>query len=538
MKCLFFFHLECSFFCFFASMSGSTILWVLIGYFSLLLVISLITSRKATNATFFQGNRQSHWFLVAFGMVGASLSGVTFISVPGWVGTTHWHYYQMVLGYIVGYILIAQVLLPIYYKLELTSIYTYLRDRLGHYAYKTGAFYFLLSRTLGAAFRLFLVAGVLQLFVFDELQVPFWLTVTITLGLIWVYTFRGGIRTIVFTDTLQTALMLLATFLTIALIGQELDMGIGGMASLVANSGFSEVFNWNWQDSTFFPKHFIGGALVAATMTGLDQDMMQKNLSCRSLGEAQKNIRWQAFLFPAVNIFFLSMGVLLTLFIMVQYQQQTGITMDMTTGMQPVEAIHAMGQQTNTDITYLNEQGQMAVRTDYIFPMVALRQLPAIVGIIFLIGLIAAAYSSADSALTALTTSFCIDFLGYDPKSLPQSVRIGVHVGISIVLLGLILLMEAWGNQAVIGRIFTAATYTYGPLLGLFTFGIFTKRIVFDKWVPLVCIVAPVLCYLLKTYEANLMGGYQFGYEMLGINGILTFIGLWLLSKPQSSPNG
>lgn len=519
-------------------MTGSTILWVLIGYFTLLLVISLITSRKATNATFFQGNRQSHWFLVAFGMVGASLSGVTFISVPGWVGTTHWHYYQMVLGYIVGYLLIAQLLLPIYYRLELTSIYTYLSTRLGYYAYKTGAFYFLLSRTLGAAFRLFLVAGVLQLFVFDELQVPFWLTVTITLTLIWVYTFRGGIRTIVFTDTLQTALMLLATFLTIGLIGKELNLGPGSMASWVVQSGFSEIFNWNWQDSTFFPKHFIGGALVAVTMTGLDQDMMQKNLSCRSLPEAQKNIRWQAFLFPAVNIFFLAMGVLLTLFIMVQYQQQTGAAIDLSTGTQPVDAIHHIGNQTQTDIAYVNDQGDLAIRTDYIFPMVALRQLPAIVGIIFLIGLIAAAYSSADSALTALTTSFCIDFLGYSPEVLPQRIRIGVHVAISGVLLGLILLMEAWGNQAVIGRIFTAATYTYGPLLGLFSFGIFTQRKVTDKWVPLVCIVAPVACYLLKTYEGNLLGGYQFGYEMLGINGALTFVGLWLISKPQLSTDG
>lgn len=516
-------------------MSGSTILWVLIGYFTLLLVISLITSRKATNQTFFQGNRQSHWFLVAFGMVGASLSGVTFISVPGWVGTTHWHYYQMVLGYIIGYLLIAQVLLPIYYRLELTSIYTYLEQRLGHYAYKTGAFYFLLSRTLGAAFRLFLVAGVLQLFVFDELGVPFWFTVTLTLALIWVYTFRGGIRTIVFTDTLQTGLMLIATFLTIILIGKELDTGVWGMAKMVASSGYAEIFNWNWQDPTFFPKHFIGGALVAATMTGLDQDMMQKNLSCRSLPEAQKNIRWQAILFPTVNIFFLSMGVLLLLYTISLQMGPDAMAKFSATGTMPVEAIDQMGASTQTDLTYTREDGTRGVQTDYLFPMIALRQLPAIVGIIFLIGLIAAAYSSADSALTALTTSFCIDFLGYSPTSLPQYVRIGVHVAISLVLLLLILLMEAWGNQAVIGRIFTAATYTYGPLLGLFTFGIFTKRMVQDRWVPIVCIAAPVLCYLLKDNQALLLGDYQFGYEMLGLNGALTFLGLWLISNPQKT---
>lgn len=518
-------------------MSGTTILWVLAGYFTLLLIISLLTSRKATNATFFQGNRQSHWFLVAFGMVGASLSGVTFISVPGWVGTTHWYYYQMVLGYIVGYILIAQVLLPIYYRLSLTSIYTYLEGRFGYYAYKTGAFYFMLSRTLGAAFRLFLVAGVLHLFVFADLHVPFWATVTLTLALIWVYTFRGGIRTIVFTDTLQTALMLLATLLTIVLIGKELDEGLGGMVQLVADSGFSGMFNWHWQEASFFPKHFIGGALVAVTMTGLDQDMMQKNLSCRSLAAAQKNMRWQAFLFPAVNIFFLSMGVLLTLYIMVEYQQATGAPIDLATGTLPIEAIQYIGEQTQTDITYLAANGETAVRTDYIFPMVALRMLPAAVGLIFLIGLIAAAYSSADSALTALTTSFCIDFLGYRPDSLPQRVRIGVHIGVSVVLLLLILGMEAWGNQAVIGRIFTAATYTYGPLLGLFAFGIFTRRQVKDKAVPIISIVAPTLCFLLKTYESSIVGDYQFGYEMLGLNGALTFLGLWVFSSPSTVTN-
>ena len=519
-------------------MNPTTLLLVLAGYFGLLLLISILTSRKATNQTFFKGNSKSPWFLVAFGMIGASLSGVTFISVPGWVGTTHWYYYQMVLGYIVGYIIIAQVLLPLYYRLELTSIYTYLLDRLGKYSYKTGAFFFLLSRTLGAAFRLFLVAGVLQLFVFDALGVPFWVTVSITLGLIWVYTFRGGIRTIVFTDTLQTGFMLIATFLTIALIGKELGLGLGGMTKLVVHSGFSQIFNWDWSSSSFFPKHFIGGALVAATMTGLDQDMMQKNLSCKSLPDAQKNMRWQAFLFPAVNIFFLSMGVLLTIFIMTQYQQQTGTPMDLTTGTQPVEAIAHIGQQTNTDLAFQKPDGSTGIQTDYLFPMVALRMLPAVVGIIFLIGLIAAAYSSADSALTALTTSFCIDFLGYDPEKLPQRTRILVHVGISLTLLLLILLMNAWGNQAVIGRIFTAATYTYGPLLGLFAFGLLTKRKVRDHLVPIVCIAAPTICYFLKLYEGTLFGSYQFGYEMLGVNGLITFAGLWLIAHPSSSQHG
>lgn len=498
-------------------MSPALILSLIAGYFTLLLLISYRTSRNSDNATFFLGNRKSPWFLVAFGMIGASLSGATFISVPGWVASQSWHYYQIVLGYIGGYFIIAHVLMPIYYRLRLTSIYGYLQDRLGFWSYKTGAAFFLLSRTAGASCRLFLVAMVLHLFIFQQWNVPFAITVLTTIVLIWIYTFRGGIKTIVWTDTLQTAFMLIAMILTIVLIGKELGWGFGEMVNQVASSSMSNIFDWDPNSSTFFPKALLAGVFIAATMTGLDQDMMQKNLSCRNLKEGQRNIHWQAILFPLVNVFFLSLGVLLYLFASIKYQAIAG----------------APAPDVSTQMNALGDAvGVQYGGSDDLFPLLALQYLSPVVGAFFVIGLIAAAYSSADSALTSLTTSFCVDFLGMTEQGNRKMTRYTVHVAVSLVLLGMILVLKAADNRTVIDLIFKFASYTYGPLLGLFSFGIFTNRRVTDKFVPIICLLAPTLCYFLQTYSPDILGGYQIGYELLVINGLLTFFGLLIVSKP------
>jgi solute:Na+ symporter, SSS family len=486
-------------------LSPTSILIVFLVYTALLFGISFITSRKANNETFFLGNRKSPWFVVAYGMIGASLSGVTFISVPGWVGTTHFSYMMIVLGYVVGYAVIAGVLLPLYYRLQLTSIYSYLKQRFGFWSYKTGAFYFLVSRIIGASFRMFLVVYILQVFVFEQFAVPFWLTVVIFMLLINLYTFRGGIKTIVWTDTLQTTFMLLAVVITIVIVLQHMDVGLFDMIAQVHKSDYSDLFVLDWRSNKFFLKEFIAGMFITITMTGLDQDMMQKNLSCRSLGDAQKNVRTLSFVLVFVNLVFLFLGAVLFL-----YASQMNI------------AIPAL--------------------SDQLFPQIALQYLGPVAGIVFVIGLISAAYSSADSALTALTTSFSIDFLSLDKKSnLTEKQKINiryiVHFCIALVLIGVIVGFRAINDKAIISSLFKFAGYTYGPLLGLFAFGLFSKRNIYDKWVPLIALLSPILTYLLSIYSQDLIPGYKIGFELLIINGGLTFFGLFLVSKKNHTSN-
>jgi Na+/proline symporter len=479
-------------------MGAGVFLIIILLYFSMLIGISFYTSKNADNNSFFIGNKNSSWYLVAFGMIGASLSGVTFISIPGWVGSSQFAYMQTVLGYLVGYFVIATILMPLYYRLNLTSIYSYLEQRFGFWSYKTGAFFFIISRTIGASFRMFLVASVMQFTIFDSLGLPFWLTVVGTILLIWLYTYKGGIKTIVYTDTLQTLFMLVSVVLTIFIIGNQLNLNFTGIVSLVKNSNYSQIFFFTeWQSPNFFWKHFLGGTFIAIAMTGLDQDMMQKNLSCKNIGEAQKNMFWFSLVLVLVNLIFLSLGALLYLY---------------------CEA----------------HQIALPAKSDQLFPMLAMQgYLGSTVAILFVLGLIAAAYSSADSALTALTTSFCIDIINIKKYSTEQqtNIRKWVHVGMSALMFLCILLFKAINNDSVIKELFTIAGYTYGPLLGLYTFGLFTPLNLKDKWVPLVCVVAPLACYLLNSNSANLFNGYQFGFELLLLNGVLTLIGLFIIHQ-------
>ncbi|MEM9051645.1 MAG: sodium:solute symporter [Bacteroidota bacterium] len=484
-------------------MSPTGILLLIAGYFLVLILIARITSKKADNDGFFVGNRKSPWYVVAFGMIGASLSGVTFISVPGWVGSSQFSYMQMVLGYVPGYFVIAFVLLPLYYRLQLTSIYTYLRDRFGRYSYKTGASYFLLSRIIGAAFRLYLVAMVLQLAVFDRigLEVPFAVTVFLTVLLIWLYTFRGGIKTIIWTDTLQTAFMLLAVGISVYSISSSLGLDAKGVVDKVSNSEYCRIFFFDdVNDSRHFLKRFLAGMFITITMTGLDQDMMQKNLSCRNLKDAQKNMITFSLVLVVVNLVFLTLGALLFIF-----SQENGLA--------------------------------IPEKTDELYPLLAVDgYLGPAVGILFVLGLIAAAYSSADSALTALTTSYSIDILEVDKldEKTARKKRTRVHITMSFVLIAVILLFRVINNDSVIAQLFTAAGYTYGPLLGLYAFGLFTKKKVIDRLVPLVAILSPVLSFILDIYSADLFGGYEIGFEILLINGAITYFGLWLLSLQKA----
>lgn len=472
------------------------VLLIISVYFGVLLIISYLTSRGANNDTFFTGNRQSPWYLVAFGMIGASLSGVTFISVPGEVGNSQFSYFQLILGHLVGYAVIALVLMPLYYRLNLVSIYTYLQQRFGFWSYKTGAIFFLISKIIGASFRLFLAAGVLQIALFDAWNVPFWITVTITILLIWLYTFKGGIKTIVWTDTLQTTFMIAAVVISIYLIKNDLNLTFGGLVDTIQSSGYSKIFYWDWQTGKNFFKQFLAGAFIAIVMTGLDQDMMQKNLTCRSLKDAQKNMFSFSVVLVFVNFLFLSLGALLFL-----YATENGI--------------------------------QIPEKTDDLYPMLAMNNFPVIVGVLFLLGVIAAAYSSADSALTGLTTSFCVDIINLGEKAddIQKSTRMKVHIAFSLILLVVILVFSAFNDRSVITAVFLAAGYTYGPLLGLYSFGLFTNLQVRDRWVPIICILSPLLSYLIDIYSEELLGGYRFGFEILLVNGMLTFIGLLLLSK-------
>lgn len=479
-------------------MNPQTVLIVIACYFLLLFVISWLTSRKVTSDTFFTGDRQSPWFLVAFGMIGASLSGVTFISVPGEVGNTNFYYFQVVLGYTLGYFTIAKVLLPLYYRLNLISIYTYLEDRFGFYSYKTGAFFFILSRTLGSSLRVFLVASVLQLILFDSLGIPFWVSVLITVGLIWIYTHRGGIKTVVWTDTLQTFFMLASVVVCIIVVGDKLEFsGISDYFSRISDDSRSAIFNWDWKAGTNFFKQFISGAFITIVMTGLDQDMMQKNLTCRNIGDAQKNMFWFTIILVIVNLLFLGLGVMLYLFAETQ-----GLA--------------------------------LPEKSDELFPFLATQHFPAYAGIIFVLGITAAAYSSADSTLTALTTSFCIDFLEIErkyPKERQVAVRKKVHLAFTFIMFLAILVFHWINDQSVINSVFIIAGYTYGPLLGLYAFGLFTKMKVQDYIVPLLAVAAPLTTFFISSNSERWFWGYKFGFEALILNGLLMFLGLYLFRQ-------
>jgi len=478
-------------------MTPTLILSVFLAYTAMLFIITWITSRKANNDGFFIGNKTSPWFVIAYGMIGASLSGVTFMSVPGWVGSTQFSYMMVVFGYLVGYTVIATVLMPLYYKLNLTSIYTYLDQRFGFWSYKTGAFFFLLSRTIGASFRMFLVVNVLQIFVFDAWGIPFVLTTTIFILLIILYTFKGGIKTIIWTDTLQTTFMLLAVVVSVYLIMKDLNLGFHGLISNIFNGPYSKMIVTDWHDKRFFVKQFLSGAFISIVMTGLDQEMMQKNLSCRNIRDAQKNMFSFSFVLIFVNLLFLILGAVLLV-----YASQKNIP--------------------------------LPTRTDDLFPLIAIKYLSPVAGLVFLVGLISAAYPSADGALTSLTTSFSIDFLRLKDKNLTElqitKIRQRVHIAFAFVLLFVIVIFRIINDRAVIDKLFTVAGYTYGPLLGLYSFGLFSKRQLLDKFVPIVCLLSPIICYVLSENSVAWFNGYKFGFELLILNGLITYIGLWSLS--------
>lgn len=484
-------------------MNSFLILILLLSYFVVLILISYLTSKNDSNQDFFKAGKQSPWYLVAFGMIGASLSGVTFISVPGWVEASQFSYFQVVLGYMVGYFVVAFVLLPVYYKLNLTSIYEYLFHRFGFVSHKTGAFFFFVSRVLGAAFRLYLVAIVLQQFIFDEWNVPFEITVIISILLIWIYTFRGGIKTIVWTDTLQTVFMITAVILSIYFITESLDWTFSEFLVSEELKAYSTIFNTDSiLDKGYFLKSFFGGVFITICMTGLDQDMMQKNLSCKSLKDAQKNMLSFSIVLTLVTFLFLLLGALLFIY----------------------------AKRNNIEIPLLDGQP----KTDLLFPEIALNSgLGITLGITFILGLIAAAYSSADSALTSLTTSFCVDILDMSGKSekAQKSIRKKTHIGMSLLLVLVIISFKYILNSNVIDSLLTVAGYTYGPLLGMFAFGIFTDYKIKDKFVWIVALASVTMVFMLGKIPADDLGGYFIGYELLPINGLLTFIGLILIRR-------
>lgn len=506
-------------------MSASFLLLVILGYFLILFLISFLTGKNSSDDTFFKGNRSSPWYLVAFGMIGASLSGVTFISVPGWVGNSSFSYMQMVLGYLLGYAVIAFVLMPLYYRLNLTSIYGYLERRFGFWSYKTGAFFFLLSRSVGAAARLYLVAMVLDGYVFGPLGIDFIWTVIISIGLIWLYTFRGGIKTVVWTDTLQTLFMLLAAGIAVIAVKDKLGLDFNEMIAQISESDFSKTFVWDSAAGNYFWKQFFSGAFIAIVMTGLDQDMMQKNLTIKSLKDAQLNMVSFSIVLVFVNLVFLALGVMLY-----QYGLNEGIV---------AQEVGANGELTGKLLLGGSDFSLEGARgTDELFPFLAIYALPPVVSLFFILGLIAAAYSSADSALTSLTTSFCVDFLGFEDKDKTFSrskrqIRNFVHLGFSILIFILILLFYRFADKAVIALIFQIAGYTYGPLLGMYAFGLFTRLQVLDKWVPLVCLISPFLAFGFDKLTDGWMG-----FLLILVNGGATFLGMLVLAliRKQRQP--
>jgi SSS family transporter len=483
-------------------MSATLVATIIIIYFLVLILIAQFTSRGADTNTFFTANRQSPWYLVAFGMIGASLSGVTFISVPGNVGKIGFGYFQIVLGYLVGYWVIIGVLMPLYYRLNLVSIYTYLEQRFSFWSYKTGAFFFLVSRTIGSSLRLYLAATVLQLFLFDAWNVPFIVTVAVTIVLIWIYTFRGGIKTIVWTDTFQTLFLISAVAISVYIISQKLGYSFTDLVSLVEESSYSRIFYFDDINSPiYFWKQFLGGAFIAITMTGMDQEIMQKNLTCRNIGEAQKNMFWFSLILVVVNLLFLVLGALLYI-----YSEKNGIT--------------------------------LPASSDDLYPTLALNEFGLVAGIFFLLGIIASSYASADSALAGLTTSFCIDFLNFRNKEEKQKKKekFIVHLAFSLLFLVIILVFREINERSVIDAVLQVAGYTYGPLLGLFSFGILTRRQVRDQLVPVICILSPAISYVISANSVEWLGGYRFSVEILIVNGLITFGGLWLISRPAGKP--
>lgn len=466
------------------------ILILVICYFCLLFGISRWTGRKATNETFYRGNQQSPWYMVAFGMIGASISGVTFVSVPGMVTGIDMTYLQTCLGFIVGYVVVAFALLPLYYRLNLTTIYAYLGKRLGPRSYLTGASFFLLSKTIGAAVRFYVVCIILQRFVFEAMGVPFVLTAIGMVLLIWLYTRKGGMRTLVFTDVLQTSCMYAALLMIIWQVVGDLGMSWGEAVNAVAGDGKSRIFVFDdWMSKQYFWKQFLSGAFIVIVMTGLDQDMMQKNLTCRSLKDAQKNMCTYGVMFVPANLLFLSLGVLLCM-----WYATFGIDMPAT--------------------------------GDELLPVFVERSSPLILSL-FTLGIVAASFSSADSALTALTTSFCVDICR---RQGDERLRKWVHAGMAVVFVVFILSFRALNSTSVIDAIYILCSYTYGPLLGLFAFGLLTKRQINDQMVPYICMASPVICYL-SDWIVGTYTGYRFGYELLMLNGTLTFIGLFLCKR-------
>ncbi len=483
-------------------MNSYTILFIIAAYFGVLLLISYLTGRKNSgNDAFFLGNRQSPWIIVSIGMIGTSLSGVTFVSVPGMVRSIDMTYMQTVLGFFFGYIVIAKILLPLYYKLKLTSIYSYLDGRIGPRSYKTGASFFLLSKIVGAAARLYLVVLILQNYVFSTWNIPFGVTVILSIFLVWLYTYRSGIRTIIWTDTLQALCLLAMLVVIIWQVKDRMGLDLNGMVDTITTSSHFRIFEFHdWHSTQHFVKQFFSGIFITIVMTGLDQDMMQKNLSCKSLKEAQKNMYTYGFAFTPVNFLFLSLGVLLI----------------------------ALADQQQITLPSMN---------DDILPMFCTSgMLGDSILIFFTIGIIAAAFSSADSALTALTTSFCVDILGVEQQEAAKAkrTRLKVHLGISVLFAVIILVFKAVNSRSVIDAIYMIASYTYGPLLGLFAFGLFTKRQPRDTWVPWICIVSPFICFGID-YVVKQVWGYTFSYEMLMLNGALTFGMLWMVSRPMTN---
>ncbi len=480
-------------------MSSTLIISVIISYFLILYVISYFTGKNDSNDTFFLGNRKSPWYIIAYGMIGTTLSGITFISVPGWVESNQFSYMQMVFGFFVGYFIISRILLPLYYSLGLTSIYTYLKDRFGNNSYKTGSSFFLLSRTIGASFRLFLIATVLQYAVFDSMGIPFFLTVLITISLIWLYTYRSGMKTIIWTDTLQTTFMLSTVFIIGYTLMDKMNLDISALFSTINDSTYSKVFFFDdMADKKYFFKQFFSGIFMAIVMTGLDQDQMQKNLSCRNLKDAQKNMTVFSVILIFVDLLFLCLGALLY----INYYSMPEV----------------------------NQVLNLPEQADMLFPHIAISSgLPAYVGILFIIGIIAAAYSSADSALTSLTTSFCVDIIEFEKQDAEKQIKTRkyTHLIMSLVLFSVIMIFHAINDQSVVKSLFTVAGYTYGPLLGLFSFGLFTKFQVKDKYVPFICLASPVICYFLNLY-------ISFGFELLIFNGVITFFGLYMISTNKS----
>ena len=478
-------------------MTSIIIACVLIAYFGVLLTIAYLTSRNASANSFFTGDKKSPWYLVAFGMIGTSLSGITFISVPGSVGDGGWYYYQMVIGFFIGYFVVAYVLLPLYYKYNLTSIYRYLEYRLGFSAYKWGAGYFILSRTLGATVRLYLVINVLQLFVFDPLGVPFWLATLLIIGMIIAYTLQGGVKTIVWTDTLQTLFMLLALVVCIFSIQSALHLDWSQIWTQLEAKNMTKLWNTDPLKKDFFLKHIIGGAFITIAMTGMDQEMMQKNISVKTLKDAQKNMIIFSVILLFVNALFLFLGGMLHL--------------------------------------YAKQQG-LDLLPDDVFPTIVQKHLPFGIFIIFIIGLISALFPSVDGAITALTSSFCIDILGFERRTdlnekQQRQLRKTIHLSFAFVFLLLVFYFKWMDSKSIVTLIFQIASYTYGPLLGLFSFGILTKRVLKNYMVPIVCIAAPLICYFLNYYATTFEDGYTFGLEMLIINGAITFSLLYFTSS-------